>query len=103
MEFKVDSEFRGRPLPQLVPLIINQFRRTVRKKHVLPAYKVRYRPFFLNPFLQPSVDPAEYSHIEAKGVVRVTVIKCTRLNLAALIPASKQATGELYCHLSTGK
>ncbi|CAG0920401.1 unnamed protein product [Notodromas monacha] len=46
MNFDVESHFQGRPLPQITSLIINQIRRTVRKKHTYPCFKMRYKPFF---------------------------------------------------------
>lgn len=47
MELEVQSQFQGRQLqPQIVSLIIGQIRRAIRRKHTLPRYKMRYKPFF---------------------------------------------------------
>lgn len=46
IEFDAASHFDGRQIPQLTQLILNQLRRSIRRKHTLPNYKCRYRPFF---------------------------------------------------------
>lgn len=46
IEFDASSHFDGRQIPQLTQLILNQLRRAVRRKHTLPNYKCRYKPFF---------------------------------------------------------
>lgn len=46
IEFDASSHFDGRQIPQLTQLIVNQLRRAVRRKHTLPNYKCRYKPFF---------------------------------------------------------
>ena len=46
IEFDASSHFDGRQIPQLTQLICNQLRRAVRRKHTLPNYKCRYKPFF---------------------------------------------------------
>lgn len=47
LELEVQSQFQGRQLqPQIISLITGQIRRAVRRKHTLPRYKLRYKPFF---------------------------------------------------------
>lgn len=47
LELEVQSQFQGRQLqPQIISLITSQIRRAVRRKHTLPRYKLRYKPFF---------------------------------------------------------
>ena len=47
LELDVKSQFQGRQLqPQIISLIAGQIRRAVRRKHTLPRYKMRYKPFF---------------------------------------------------------
>lgn len=47
LELEAQSQFQGRQLqPQIISLIINQIRRAVKRKHTLPRYKMRYKPFF---------------------------------------------------------
>lgn len=47
LELEVQTQFHGRQLQsQVVNIIINQIRKAVRRKHTLPHYKMRYKPFF---------------------------------------------------------
>lgn len=41
IDFEVKSQFEGRPLPQLASIIVNQFKKVIRRKHTLPNYKIR--------------------------------------------------------------
>ncbi|KHN76395.1 PDZ domain-containing protein 8, partial [Toxocara canis] len=62
LDFKVESQWQGKQLKHIIPLITQQFRRVVQRKHVLPNYKIRHRPFFTNPLFTPSppIDGAYY-------------------------------------------
>lgn len=40
------SQFDGRSMPKLTYLLVNQIRRSIRRKHTLPNYKIRFKPFF---------------------------------------------------------
>lgn len=84
IDFEVKSQFEGRPLPQLTSIIVNQLKRVIKKKHTLPNYKIRYKPFF--PFqVQPPLGSAcdlDFSVQDAKlveGRLRVSLIECSRL------------------------
>ncbi|XP_053730928.1 PDZ domain-containing protein 8 [Synchiropus splendidus] len=84
VDFEVKSQFEGRPLPQLTSIIVNQLKRVIKKKHTLPNYKIRYKPFF--PFqVQPplgSVCDADLSVHDSRlveGRLRVSLIECSRL------------------------
>ncbi|CAB1426599.1 unnamed protein product [Pleuronectes platessa] len=84
VDFEVKSQFEGRPLPQLTSIIVNQLKRVIKKKHTLPNYKIRYKPFF--PFqVQPSLGSAFDLDLlvqESKlgeGRLKVTLIECSRL------------------------
>ncbi|XP_046885078.1 PDZ domain-containing protein 8 [Hypomesus transpacificus] len=84
IDFEVKSQFEGRPLPQLTSIIVNQLKRIIKKKHTLPNYKIRYKPFF--PFqVQPPLGSAcdlDFSVQDAKlveGRLRVSLIECSRL------------------------
>uniref|UniRef100_A0A7E4V5X3 PDZ domain-containing protein 8 n=1 Tax=Panagrellus redivivus TaxID=6233 RepID=A0A7E4V5X3_PANRE len=81
LDFKIDSHVQGRQLAYLMPVLMSAVRRVLSKKHVWPNYKIRSRPFFTNPYLQPSPQAAAYNHIELTGHgLEVTVLKATRLN-----------------------
>ncbi|KAG7472943.1 PDZ domain-containing protein 8 [Solea senegalensis] len=84
VDFEVKSQFEGRPLPQLTSIIVNQLKRVIKKKHTLPNYKIRYKPFF--PFqVQPplgsscDVDLSVQESRLVEGQLRVTLIECSRL------------------------
>lgn len=47
MDLEVDSNFEGKKLPKLTSFIHSQICKVIRKKHTLPRYKVRYKPFFV--------------------------------------------------------
>ncbi|KAM9848220.1 PDZ domain-containing protein 8 [Aulostomus maculatus] len=84
VDFEVKSQFEGRPLPQLTSIIVNQLKRVIKKKHTLPNYKIRYKPFF--PFqVQPPLGSAcdlDLSIQDSRlveGRLKVTLIECSRL------------------------
>ncbi|XP_041865806.1 PDZ domain-containing protein 8 [Melanotaenia boesemani] len=84
VDFEVKSQFEGRPLPQLTSIIVNQLKRVIKKKHTLPNYKIRYKPFF--PFqVQPplgsacDVDLSVQDSKLVEGRLRVTLTECSRL------------------------
>ncbi|XP_067465409.1 PDZ domain-containing protein 8 [Thunnus thynnus] len=84
VDFEVKSQFEGRPLPQLTSIIVNQLKRVIKKKHTLPNYKIRYKPFF--PFqVQPPLGSAcdlDLSVQDSKlveGRLKVTLTECSRL------------------------
>ncbi|XP_041117247.1 PDZ domain-containing protein 8-like [Polyodon spathula] len=83
IDFEVRSQFEGRPLPQLTSIIVNQLKRVIKRKHTLPNYKIRYKPFF--PFqVQPTsesvdVDLSIQDTRIVEGRLKVTVVECSRL------------------------
>lgn len=81
VDFAVESQFQGRHLSQITSLITTQIRRTLRKKHTLPHYKMRFRPFF--PLPEPPVYPVVLRTNDAdlmnEGTLEICVIGCTRL------------------------
>lgn len=80
LDFEVESHFEGRPVAQLTSIIINQIRKSVRKKHTLPSYKIRYRPFFVKPTAEsPQQDVYYHGNKISVGRLRVVVVGCTRL------------------------
>ncbi|XP_071419956.1 PDZ domain-containing protein 8 [Pithys albifrons albifrons] len=81
--FEVKSQFEGRPMPQLTSIIVNQFKKVIKRKHTLPNYKIRFKPFF--PFQVLPVDEYEdrdlciQDFLLTEGRLKVTLIECTRL------------------------
>ncbi|NWU83117.1 PDZD8 protein, partial [Onychorhynchus coronatus] len=81
--FEVKSQFEGRPMPQLTSIIVNQFKKVIKRKHTLPNYKIRFKPFF--PFQASPADEYEDRELSiqdfllTEGRLKVTLIECTRL------------------------
>nr|XP_061820670.1 PDZ domain-containing protein 8-like [Nerophis lumbriciformis] len=84
VDFEVKSQFEGRPLPQLTSIIVNQLKRVIKKKHTLPNYKIRYKPFF--PFqVQPPLGLSSDLELSVQdrrlveGRLKVSLIESSRL------------------------
>eukprot|EP00053_Salpingoeca_punica_P017234 m.165405 g.165405 ORF g.165405 m.165405 type:complete len:695 (+) comp17157_c0_seq1:174-2258(+) len=82
---QVDCTVDGRSFAQLNSLIINHIRRSLRKKHTLPAAKMRFEPFF--PIPRPAKEttvtinrmPIYVGSLRVK-VVGLSDVKCFREN-----------------------
>ena len=79
-----------------------QIRKSVRKKHTLPAYKLRYQPFFTTPAMTQgqATPPPKNIYVSGRklseGQLQVYVLNCTRLiQLTADEPT-------VYCTVSIG-
>lgn len=81
---EVSSQIQGHQLKRLIPLIKESIRRALQRKHVWPNYKIRYRPLFPNPFLQPSPPLSAFMHVKIEGGLEVTVLQGTRLKASLL-------------------
>ncbi|KAI1725215.1 PDZ domain-containing protein 8 [Ditylenchus destructor] len=101
LDFKVESQFQGKQLKRMIPLITQAFRKTLQRKHVWPNYKIRYRPLLPNPFLQPSPPPSAFEHVEVTGKgLEVTILQCTRLNTKLVQNDENSSPYEVYCSIS---
>ncbi|KAI0987336.1 hypothetical protein GJ496_004065 [Pomphorhynchus laevis] len=49
IDMNVSTHVGARNIPQLANLIANHLKKAILRKHVWPAYKVRFRPFFFSP------------------------------------------------------
>ncbi|XP_066288045.1 PDZ domain-containing protein 8-like isoform X2 [Branchiostoma lanceolatum] len=80
LEFDAQSQFGSRVFPQLTSIIINQIRRSVRKKHTLPYYKMRFKPFF---DYQEQLNAPDNVYLHDNkvtvGQLEVTIVECSRL------------------------
>eukprot|EP00117_Sycon_ciliatum_P014742 scpid35824/ scgid14873/ PDZ domain-containing protein 8; Sarcoma antigen NY-SAR-84/NY-SAR-104 len=99
MELDIKSTLAGKSLDRLTKLIRSQIRRSVRKKHTLPNFKVRYKPFFIRQEAQDE-DKKAYLNIDgevlSQGLLKVEVVEATRL------PKVQHAT-HLYCTLGVAR
>lgn len=73
----IETLFQGRSLqPSLTGLLSNQIRKAIRRKHTLPIFKIRYKPFFQK--LQLDYDLAD---VEPSGRLDINVSELSRLIL----------------------
>ncbi|XP_022079538.1 PDZ domain-containing protein 8-like isoform X2 [Acanthaster planci] len=97
VEFEVESHFEGRSVPKLGSIIVSQLRKTLKKKHTLPNYKMRYQPFFVKP-APPHSNADVYVHDSkiTAGKLAVTIVECSRL----AVSSAQKGQSEIYCTLS---
>ncbi|KAM4636163.1 PDZ domain-containing protein 8 [Discoglossus pictus] len=103
IDFEVQSQFEGRPMSQLTSIIVNQLKKVIKRKHTLPNYKIRYKPFFPFQVLPPAVDleDRDLSLQDmglAEGRLKVSLIDCGRL----LIFGSYDQEMPIHCTLELG-
>ncbi|KFQ38914.1 PDZ domain-containing protein 8, partial [Mesitornis unicolor] len=83
IHFEVKSQFEGRPMPQLTSIIVNQFKKVIKRKHTLPNYKIRFKPFFPCQVLPADEyedrDLCVQDLLLREGRLKVMLIECTRL------------------------
>jgi len=90
----VESNFQGKNLPKLTSFISNQIRRSIRNKHTLPRYKVRYKPFFVQDKPQDGKNEVfVHNSLITVGKMDVEIVECTRL---PQLPKGSH----IYCTLS---
>lgn len=82
MDLAVESHFQGRQLQSnITNLIVNQIKKAIKRKHTLPNYKIRYKPFFIK--TDPGQLDFEDSEICPQGQLEVTCVEATRLATSA--------------------
>uniref|UniRef100_A0A0N5C5N6 PDZ domain-containing protein 8 n=1 Tax=Strongyloides papillosus TaxID=174720 RepID=A0A0N5C5N6_STREA len=84
LELAFETQLGGVAAQYCTPIIEKQFRNVIQKKQVWPNYKVRYRPFFPNPLMQPTTSPKTFSHVDIKGGLQVNIIQGSRLPIEIL-------------------
>uniref|UniRef100_A0AAG5CZD4 PDZ domain-containing protein 8 n=1 Tax=Anopheles atroparvus TaxID=41427 RepID=A0AAG5CZD4_ANOAO len=90
VELDVQSHFQGRQMQSnITSLISNQIRKAIRRKHTLPNYKLRYKPFF-----HRVEEDYELNEIVPNGALEVTVAEISRLN------APVRTLTHVYCTLT---
>lgn len=78
-----------------------QLKKLIRKKHTLPNYKMRSKPFFTglsyiqNPYAHTSTSTPSVAELAGSDSLSVTVNHCTRLLLDEDLPQS------IFCILYT--
>lgn len=78
IELDIETQFQGRQLSQsnVTSLISNQICKAIRRKHTLPNYKLRYKPFFYK-IIDEDIDLTE---IQFDGRLDVNVAELTRIS-----------------------
>lgn len=91
IELDIETQFQGRLMSQsnVTSLISNQIRKAIRRKHTLPNYKLRYKPFFHNTV----DDDIDLSEIQFDGTLDVNVAELTRISLPCHV-------NQVYCTLT---
>nr|XP_023021028.1 PDZ domain-containing protein 8 [Leptinotarsa decemlineata] len=80
LDLAVESHFQGRQLQSnITNLIVNQIKKAIKRKHTLPNYKIRYKPFFVK--TDPSQLDLEDNEIVPQGQLEVTCVEISRLSL----------------------
>ncbi|XP_017773044.1 PREDICTED: PDZ domain-containing protein 8 [Nicrophorus vespilloides] len=78
MEFAVESHFQGRQLQSnITNLIVNQIKKAIKRKHTLPNYKIRYKPFFVK--TDPGQMESEETDVVPQGFLEVSCTEVSRL------------------------
>ncbi|KAH8265184.1 hypothetical protein KR026_010819 [Drosophila bipectinata] len=86
----IESKYQGRQMQSnITNLISNQIRKAVRRKHTLPNYKLRYKPFFH----WTAEDESSDCDIQPNGLLTVRVVELSRL-------ISCPEMGDTYCTLT---
>lgn len=90
LDLAVESKYQGRQMQSnITSLISNQIRKAVRRKHTLPNYKLRYKPFFHK---TPDEDGGD-ADIQPNGVIEVKVSELSRLMCPSQL-------SDIYCTLT---
>lgn len=81
IDLGIETQFQGRLMSQsnVTSLISNQIRKAIRRKHTLPNYKLRYKPFFHA--TAPVDEEIDLSDIQFNGTLDVNVAELTRISL----------------------
>ncbi|CRL08055.1 CLUMA_CG020948, isoform A [Clunio marinus] len=76
VELEIESKIQGRQMqPHITSLISSAVKKAIRRKHTLPNYKLRFKPFF-NRLIYDEIDLP----MEVTGRFEITLLKLTRLS-----------------------
>ncbi|CAH1402067.1 unnamed protein product [Nezara viridula] len=87
LQLEVETQFQGRSWAQVNSIIANQIRKSLKRKHTLPFYKIRYKPFFVKPEIDSLVEEEETQ----PGLLELTVVEATRLS---------SSPGPVFCNVA---
>lgn len=90
LDLAVESHFQGRQLQSNVTnLIVNQIKKAIKRKHTLPNYKIRYKPFFIKS------DPGQLDALDDSEIIPQGTLELSCLELSRL--ASNTDITQVYC------
>ncbi|XP_001377292.3 PDZ domain-containing protein 8 isoform X2 [Monodelphis domestica] len=96
MDLEVQSQFEGHPMPQLANIIINQLKKVIKRRHTIPNYKIRFKPFF--PY-EMTEESEEILYIQQYGLkegrLKISLLECSRL----MIFGSYEREANIHCTL----
>ncbi|KAG8435830.1 hypothetical protein GDO86_013684, partial [Hymenochirus boettgeri] len=100
IELEVQSQFEGRPMSQLTSIIVTQLKKVIKRKHTVPNYKIRYKPFFPVQVQSPDLDLEDRTLFLqdlglTEGRLKVSALDCSRL----LIFGSYDQETYIHCTL----
>lgn len=96
LDLEIETLFQGRQLqPHLTGLLSHQIRKVVRRKHTLPTYKIRYKPFFVKPSAAASSAANNQPQQQAP-----TTTETTTAATATSSPALPSLCGNLEVNIS---
>lgn len=78
IDLQIESEIQGRTMQSATNLIGTAIKKAIRRKHTLPFYKLRFKPFFKKLIYDEIELP-----MERFGKLEVNLINLTRLNFAS--------------------
>uniref|UniRef100_A0A0N4ZIS0 PDZ domain-containing protein n=1 Tax=Parastrongyloides trichosuri TaxID=131310 RepID=A0A0N4ZIS0_PARTI len=84
LELNFDTKLGGLAEQYCIPLIEKQFRNVIQRKQVWPNYKIRYRPFFPNPLMQPTPNAKAFNHVDIQGGLEINILQGSRLPVQIL-------------------
>ncbi|XP_018322505.1 PDZ domain-containing protein 8 isoform X2 [Agrilus planipennis] len=81
IDLAVQSQFQGRQLQSnITSLIVHQIKKAIKRKHTLPNYKIRYKPFFIK--TDPGqVDIDDYE-VVSQGNLQIECLEVSRLEVS---------------------
>ncbi|XP_050296074.1 PDZ domain-containing protein 8 isoform X2 [Anthonomus grandis grandis] len=78
LDLAVESHFQGRQLQSnITNLIVHQIKKAIKRKHTLPNYKIRYKPFFVK--TDPSQLDVEDTDLPVQGMLDMNISEISRL------------------------
>lgn len=98
IDLQLESEIQGRQMQSATNLIVTAIKKAIRRKHTLPYYKLRFKPFFKKLVF----DEIEMS-IERSGNLEVNLINLTRLNYSSQLKqvyATLTLSSQTWIHAS---